>query len=151
MKKISSRQTFLLKWILPLFVFGFIGIFFLINTVFLIFEEEKFNHLLGFCFAIFMFISAVIGYRKLVLTLADKVYDEGSTLLFIKGGKEARVPLSDVKNVGYTPSSASVTISLRNETPLGREITFLPPARYIPFTKQTCIVDLIDRIDKTRR
>lgn len=100
-------------------------------------------------------IMAVFGYfimKKLIFDLIDEVYDEGTTLLFKNGRKEVRINLTDIKNVSYTTAvnPPRVTISLRHETELGKDLTFSPPASWIPFKKNKDIEDLIDRIDKAR-
>lgn len=98
---------------------------------------------------------AVFGYyimKKLVFDLIDEVYDEGQSLLFKNGGKEVRVNLVEIKNVSYTTAvnPPRVTVSLRYETELGKELTFSPPASIISFKKNKDIEELIDRIDKAR-
>jgi len=96
-----------------------------------------------------------IGYfimKKLVWDLIDEVYDDGITLLFRNSGKEVRVSLRDIKNVSYSTMTnpPRVTLSIRYKTDLGDEISFSPPASWIPFKKNKDIEELIDRIDKAR-
>ena len=98
---------------------------------------------------------AVFGYfimKRLVLDLIDEVYDEGTTLLFRNRGKEVRVSLKDIKNVSYSimTNPPRVTLSVRYKTDLGDELSFCPPASWIPFKKNKDIEELIDRIDKAR-
>jgi hypothetical protein len=98
---------------------------------------------------------AAFGYfimKKLVFDLADEVYDEGESLLIRNKGKEVRVNLKDIKNVSYTPmmNPPRVTLSIRYSTELGDELSFSPPASWIPFRRNKDIAELIDRIDKAR-
>ena len=101
---------------------------------------------------------AIFGYfilKKLVWDLIDEVYDEGTTLLFRNKGKEiteARVNLRDIKNVNYSTMTnpPRVTMSIRYVTDLGDELSFSPPASWIPFKKNKDIEELIDRIDRAR-
>jgi len=90
--------------------------------------------------------------KKLVWDLIDEVYDEGAALLFKNRGKEFRVNLKDIKNVNYTTMTnpPRVTLSIRYKTELGAELSFSPPASWIPFKKNRDIEVLIDRIDKAR-
>jgi hypothetical protein len=90
--------------------------------------------------------------KKLIWDLIDEVYDEGTSLLFKNKGKEVRVSLRDIKNVSYSTmtSPPRVTLSLRYKTGLGNELSFSPPASWIPFKKNEDIERLIDRIDKAR-
>lgn len=90
--------------------------------------------------------------KNLVFDLMDEAYDEGSSLLFKNNGKSVRINLSDIKNVSYTVviNPPRVTLSLRHKTEFGDEITFSPPASFIPLRKNKDIVELIDRIDRAR-
>jgi hypothetical protein len=115
-------------------------------------SKEKGPEIMFFLVPIFL---ATLGYyimKTLVFDLIDEVYDEGRTLLFKNGGKEVRVNLAEIKNVSYATAvnPPRVTISLRYETELGKELTFSPPASIIPFKKNKDIEELIDRIDKAR-
>jgi len=98
---------------------------------------------------------AAFGYfimKKLVWDLFDEVYDEGATLLFRNGNREFHVSLKNIKNVSYSTmtSPPRVTLSLRYPTDLGDELSFSPPAGWIPFKKNRDVEELIDRIDKAR-
>jgi hypothetical protein len=150
MKKLTSRRTFFFKRVFPAIWFGFLGIFILLSM----FAGIKGNGL-EIVFFIVPLSMAVFGYfmmKKLVFDLIDEVYDEGQTLLFKNGGTEVRINLTDIKNVSYATAvnPPRVTISLRQETELVKELTFSPPASLIPFMKNKDIEDLIDRIDKAR-
>lgn len=87
------------------------------------------------------------------LNRSDEVYDECSSLIFKNNGKTVRVNLTDIKNVSYTVliNPPRVTISLHLPTEFGDELSFTPPASLIPFKKNKDIIELIDRIDMTRR
>ena len=90
--------------------------------------------------------------KKLVWDLIDEVYDYGTTLLLRNRGREVRVSLKDIKNVSYSTmtSPPRVTLSIRYKTDLGDELSFSPPASWIPFKKNKDIEELIDRIDEAR-
>jgi hypothetical protein len=90
--------------------------------------------------------------KKLLWDLIDEVYDEGTSLLFKDRGRECRVNLKDIKNVNYTTmvNPPRITLSIRYPTDLGDELSFSPPASWIPFRKNKDIEALIDRIDKAR-
>lgn len=150
MKKLSSRVTFFYKRVFPIIWFGFLGIFIVISMFAEI--QGKGPEIMLFLVPLSM---AVLGYyimKKLVFDLIDEVYDEGQSLLFKNGGKEVRVNLVEIKNVSYTTAvnPPRVTVSLRYETELGKELTFSPLASIIPFKKNKDIEELIDRIDKAR-
>ncbi len=150
MKRLTSQWTFFYKRVFPVFWFGFIGLFLLVA----IFASGK-KHGPDMMFFIVPIVMAVFGYffmKHLLFDLIDEVYDEGPTLLFRNSGKEVRINLADIKNVSYTTAvnPPRVTISVRYETELGKELTFSPPTSIVPFKKNRDIVDLIDRIDRAK-
>jgi hypothetical protein len=80
------------------------------------------------------------------------VWDDGSALLIKNGGREVRVELAGIMNIGSTmfTNPSRVTLSLRHSTSLGQEISFLPPARFLPFRRSPVVDDLIRRVDAAR-
>jgi len=150
MKKLTSRATFFQKKVFPVIWFGMLGLFVCGALVTGAAERG-----LGVLFVLVPVSMAAVGYfimKKFVFDLIDEVYDEGETLLFREGGKEVRVSLGDIKNVSYSPmmNPPRVTVSIRYTTELGDEISFSPPASFIPFRKNKDIEELIDRIDRAR-
>lgn len=151
MKKLTSKSTFFNKKIFPTIWFGFLAVFVITSQ----FAGAGGENSSGAIFVIMPFFMALFGYfimKKLVFDLIDEVYDEGDTLLFKNAGKELRISLSDIKNVSYQTmmNPPKVTISLRQETVLGSELSFSPPLSLIPFKKNKDIEDLINRIDQAR-
>jgi hypothetical protein len=151
MKRISSKTTFFYKLLFPIVWFGFLGIFVLMS----LFGERHADRMDIMLFIVPVFM-AVFGYfimRKLLFDLIDEVYDEGDSLLFKNRQKEVRVGLREIKNVSYSPmvSPPRVTISLREKTELGDELSFTPILSFVPFKKNQDVIELIDRIDQTRR
>jgi len=97
----------------------------------------------------------IFGYflcRKLIFDLVDYVYDCGDVLLVKNGGKEDRIPLSNIMNVSYAyfMNPPRVTLSLRTESSFGKEISFAAPVRFAPFSKSALIENLILKIDQQR-
>jgi hypothetical protein len=150
MKRLTSKATFFYKRVFPLIWFGFLIIF-----LFAVFSNAAENEPADFVFLIFPIIMLGFSYfilKKMVLDLIDKVYDEGASLLVRNGNQEVRVSLKEIKNVSYSTmtSPSRVTLSIRHNTIFGDELSFLPPASWIPFKKNGEIVKLIDRIDEAR-
>ncbi len=150
MKKLSSKSTFFNKKIVPTIWFGILAIFII---TFLIAGDDNGP---GVMFIIMPILMAVFGYfimKKMVFDLIDEVYDDGDALLFRNSGKEVRVFLQDIKNVSYQTmmNPPKVTLSIRYETGLGNELSFLPSMSFIPFKKNKDIEALIDRIDQAKR
>ena len=150
MKKLSSKTTFFFKRVFPIMWFGFLGIFLFIPL--LAGGKGNVPDIMFIIVPIFMAIFGYIIMKKLVFDLIDEVYDEGNTLLFKNGGKEVRINLSDIKNISYSTAvnPPRVTISVRYETEMGKDLTFSPPASLIPFRKNKDIEELIDRVDTAR-
>jgi hypothetical protein len=150
MKKLSSKTTFFFKRVFPIMWFGSLGIFLFIPLL----AGGKWNGP-DIMFIIAPIFMAIFGYfimKKLVFDLIDEVYDEGDTVLFKNGGKEVRINLTDIKNISYSTAvhPPRVTISVRYETEMGKDLTFSPPASVIPFRKNKDIEELIDRVDTVR-
>jgi hypothetical protein len=150
MKKLTSKTTFLYKKLFPFIWFGFILIF--LSIVLLANLKGNGPGIMFFVIPIGMIVFGYFLMKNLVWDLIDEVYDEGTDLLFRNRGKEFRVKLKDIKNVSYTTmmNPPKVTLSIRYPTDFGDELSFLPPASWIPFKKNKDIELLIDRIDKAR-
>jgi hypothetical protein len=151
MSRISSRSTFFTKRVFPTLWFGFVAVLFLSSIV-----GEASGRNIPVQFLIFPVVMGGFGYfimKNLVFDLADEVWDAGSELLVKNHGREARVGLRDVVNVSYSVATnpQRVTLTLRQPTALGKEITFAAPTTWIPFAKSPVIEDLIQRIDAARR
>ncbi len=151
MRRISSPFTFVTKRVFPIIWFAALA---LIVATSVVTSWPDIPPLLSLLVPAVM---AVLGYRIMrstTLDVADEVFDEGDTLLVRNGGREARIPLADIKNVGYAQfqNPMRVTLSLRNPTIFGSQIAFFPPTRmFAPFSSNPVIDELIDRIDAKRR
>lgn len=152
MKRISSSWTFCYKRVFPVFWFGFLLVF--ISVPFI--RGSHTGSLPPIPFFIGPIFMMVVGYfimRKFIFDLADEVWDEGDSLLVRNRGEEARIALTDIKNVNYTPllHPPRVVLSLRRNTAFGDQIVFCAPVRFVPFASSPIIADLINRIDDARR
>jgi hypothetical protein len=151
MQRISSKTTFYYKRLFPFFWFGiviavFIGMLFSGNS----------NHPVPAPVFFVPVILAVVGYivmKKLVFPLVDEVWDAGNKLVVKNRGEQISIALEDIMNVGYTMmvNPPMVTLRLRSSSRFGKEITFSPPARFAPLSRNPLIDELIERIDAKRR
>jgi hypothetical protein len=149
MRRISSRTTFWYKWLFPIIWFGAMAAF--AGNALLRNDPAQFLP-----FIIVPVLMAVFGYvimRKLVFDLVDEVWDDGTSLIIRNRGEEDRVPLSNIMNVSYSPliNPPRVTLTLRQPSNFGSEISFSAPVRFVPFAKSPVIEDLILRVDAARR
>ncbi len=150
MKRLSSRSTALTKRICPLMWFGTL-ILFAISAA--LGEGASLRSVALFYPVIAaMALGGYFVMKKLLFDLIDEVWDEGSSLLFRNRGHEVRVALKDVKNISYANVSSPprVTISVRQETALGSELSFTPPTSLMPFKRSPAIDALIERVDDHR-
>ncbi len=152
MQRISSRSTFFSKRVLPVIWFGFLAIFFLAP---LLAKKSAGGPPVVVFFLVPAFM-AVFGFflmKKMVLDLADEVQDDGDALIVRFGSEQQRIPLSEIINLSYSymQSPNRVTLTLRNPCQFGKEVSFSPPARFLPFAKSPIVADLINRIDVARR
>jgi hypothetical protein len=150
MHRISSRSTFFYKRVFPLIWFGFL--------VFMIAIPLTAKNTRGH-FSIFFFLPpafmAAIGYfifKKLIFDLADEVTDAGDALIVRFGSEQQRIPLSEIMNISYSymTNPPRVTLTLRTPSQFGKEVSFSPPTRFVPFAKSPIVADLIERVDAAR-
>ena len=139
------------KRIFPTVWFGFLALFFLVS---LATKSAGADIPLPFLFV--PIAMGAFGYflmKNLVFDLVDEVWDAGSELLVKNKGRQARIALTDVMNVSYSvvTSPQRVSLTLRQPSLFGREITFAAPTRWVPFAKSPVIENLIQRIDEARR
>lgn len=150
MTRLSSRWTFFYKRLFPVIWFGFIALFVLLPW--LVGHRTPGPPLPVF---IFPFVMAGVGYllfRRLLFDLVDEMWDDGDALVARNGGVEQRIPLQTIVNVGFSTMTRPerVTLRLREPGPLGPEVTFMPPSRFMPFTRNPIIDELIERVDRAR-
>jgi hypothetical protein len=154
MRRLSSKMTFFYKRVFPVFWFGF-GFLLLLIAVPLFFGGAP-NDPPPFLFLIVPLFMMGFGYfvmKKLVFDLVDEVWDDGETLLIKNGGREQRVELRDIKNVGYSTfiNPSHVTLSVRQPTTFGEQIAFMAPVPFVPFSTSPIINELIERVDQARQ
>jgi hypothetical protein len=151
MKRISSRSTFFTKRVFPTVWFGSLAGSLLALTVI----SAKTTKSVPIIFWIIPVLMAGFGYfvmKHVVFDLVDDVWDMGSELLVKNKGQEAHVALADIVNVSYSVATnpQRVTLTLRQPTAFGTEVTFAAPTTWIPFAKSPIIEELIKRIDVAR-
>jgi len=153
MKKLSGSTLFQ-KRIFPVIWVGFSAIFFLVA---LLNPDEKGLDWQFMAFSIFMLVNGLFWVRKSTRDLIDHVYDEGDSLLFRTSRKEVRVALQDIKNVNYPKNMENprITISVRHETQLGTELSFVPnsPIIGVSIDKgiESDVAELIGRIERASK
>jgi hypothetical protein len=152
MRRISSKATFYYKRVLPFIWFGLLGLF--IVGALVSWSVSGIHPPPLFLLA--PVAICAVGYfimRKLVFDMVDEVLDDGKVLIVRNGTQEQRIPYADIMNVGYSTAvnPPRVTLSLRQPGIFGSTVTFCGPLRFIPFSKNPEIEDLIVRIDARRR
>ena len=151
MKRISSRTTFFMKRVFPVFWFGFLVLFVLAPL--LAKKSASSPPVVLFLMPVLM---AAFGYfimKKLVFDLADEVFDAGDALVVRFGGEQERIPLSEIINISYSymVNRPRITLTLRTPGNFGKEVSFYPPSTFVSFAKSPIVADLIERVDAARR
>jgi hypothetical protein len=152
MRRISSKMTYWNKRIFPIIWFGVVTIVFAVGIA--ANSRSSPNALPFLLMPVVMLVVGYVIFKKVLFDLVDEVWDAGNALVVRNGGQEAQIPLSDIKNVGYTQfvNPPRITLSLRQPCVFGTSIAFSPPARFrFSFSPDPIVDELIDRIDAQRR
>lgn len=153
-KRISSRNTFFQKRVLPPLLFGVLALGVVVPFVL---TRASRNAPPWPVFvvpaAVMVIIYAVL--KKLVFDLADEVVDEGDALRVRFGDEEERIPLSEIINLSYSgiTNPPRITLTLRSAGRFGREVSFSPQQGFLSplFRPNPLVSDLIERVDAARR
>jgi hypothetical protein len=151
MQRLSSRGTFWNKRIFPLIWFGMLAFFFFVPLRDL--RSQGGMPAVFFIVPVLMAAFSYFLFKKMFFDLADEVFDAGDSLIVRFGSEQERVLLSEIINISYSymANPARITLTLRTPGRFGKEISFMPPQRLIPFAKSPIVANLIDRIDAARR
>jgi len=153
-KRISSRNTFFQKRVLPPLLFGVLA---LGAALPLVLTRGSPNAPPWPVFVMPCVVGVIIYavLRRLVFDLADEVWDEGDALRVRFGEEEERIPLAEIINLSYSgiTNPPRITLTLRTAGRFGREVTFSPPQRFLSplFRPNPLVNDLIERVDAARR
>jgi hypothetical protein len=151
MTRLSSQWTFFYKRLFPVMWLGLIALFAVLPWTY---RHPMRGPLLPMLIVPVMM--GVVGYllfRRLLFDLVDEVWDDGEALVARNGGVEQRIPLHSIINVGFSTLTRPerVTLRLGESGPLGPEVTFMPPLRFVSFGRNPVIDELIGRVDRARR
>ena len=150
MTKISSGRTWFHKRVFPILWFGIIGVVLVVALISGAYEKAPVALIAPVVMAIFGFFLM----KKLVFDLVDEVYDGGDHLVVRNGGKEERIPLSNIMNLNASTlvNPPRITLRLVNRGRFGNEVAFSPivPFTLNPFKRNQVADDLMVRVDKAR-
>ena len=152
MTRLSSKATFFYKRIFPVFFIGALVVFIAVP----LWRGADFGSYPPLPFFIAPVIMGVIFFviiKKIIFDLVDDVVDQGDYLLVKNGGREDRIALVDIMNINYQSmmSPPRVTLSLRQPSIFGSQVSFCAPLRFVPFSTSPVIDKLIERVDAARR
>jgi hypothetical protein len=151
MRRLSSKWTFWYKRAFPVFWFGFLALWSL-AAIISMFHNSGFPPviLLG---PVFMAIFGFLIMKALVFDLVDSAWDDGTEIVIRNAGTEDRILLSNVINVGHSSftNPPRITLTLREPTRFGIEITFSPPTNWTFWKTHPVAQDLIRRLDENRQ
>ena len=152
-QRISAGSTRFHKRIFPSLWFGIVGLFFLGAVAAVLTRQLPLNE--APLWILPPLVVGVFGYvlfRFFVFDLVDEVLDDGDALIVRNNGAEHRVMLDQIQNVSYNGfiNPPRITIMVRQPSPCGATVTFMPTFRLFPYTLHPTAKDLIERIDRTR-
>lgn len=153
-KRISSRNTFFQKRVLPPLLFAVLAVGVAVPFVA---TRGRPSAPPWPVFVMPVVVAAVIYLvlRRLVFDLADEVVDEGDALRVRFGEDEERIPLAEIINVSYSgiTNPPRITLTLRTAGRFGREVSFSPQQSFLSplFRPNPLVNDLIERVDAARR
>ena len=142
MRKISSSSTFMMKRVFPIVWFGFVSLF-------LVMGIQEFIRGGAPVFIVFVpIVMLVIGYivmRMLVFDLMDEVYLDDGCVVVRNRGEEDRFPVTSILNVDSSTMTnpERITLTLRQPCKFGDGVTFSPPKRWWPFSRNPLALELI--------
>lgn len=155
MARLSSRWTSYYKRVFPVIWFGFIALFMVLPwlTSWINHQQMRGPPLPILIVPVVMGVFGYLLFRRLLFDLVDEVWDEGDALVARNRGVEQRIALQTIVNVGFSTMTRPerVTLRLREPGPLGQDVTFMPPSRFMPFGRNPIIDELIERVDRARR
>jgi hypothetical protein len=152
-KRISSRNTAFLKRVFPVIWIGILAVFLVVAYASA--RNGPSPPVVVYIIPVVLFAIGYFVVRRLVLDLADEVYDEGDALRVRFGNDEERIPLANIINVSYAgmTNPQRITLTLRTPGRFGRQVTFSPPRRLLwpLFGDNPLVNELIERVDAARR
>lgn len=153
-KRISSRNTFFQKRVLPVLLLGVLAAA-VLAPLLLARGGPNAPPWPVFLAPLGLGVIFYLVLRRLVFDLADEVVDEGDALRVRFGEEEERIPLAEIINVSYAgiTNPPRITLTLRSAGRFGREVTFSPQQGFLSplFRPNPLVSDLIERVDAARR
>jgi hypothetical protein len=142
MRKISSSLTFFNKRVFPTIWFGFLSIF-LVMALVQVWQKAAPPFIL-----LIPLVMMGFGYfimKMLVFDLMDEVYLGNDQIIVRNRGEEDSFPVTNILNVDSTAMTnpPRITLTLRQPCKFGDTLTFSPPTRWWPFSRDPIALELI--------
>jgi len=159
MRRLSASSTYVYKRAFPVFWAVELGglVLFIGMAIFNPTARPSYAQWVsvGFPFLIISVVSVFI-FKTMIADLVDEVWLDNDQLLVKNRGAQTSVALVDVMNVNTTSMSnpRRVTLMLRVESRLGRNLTFIPdsPRGFAAaFTIDPIAAEVIARVDALRQ
>lgn len=152
-ERLSSKGTFFIKRILPLFYLAFFAVW---MSGVVIAGLQGFRQAWWMAAAGLVFIVLFVFLQwSLMRRYADEVVLDGDWLMVRHRGSEERILLSNIVNVGISGSvkPARITLQLRNPCRFGDRIVFFPRMEWNlnPFARNETSEMLIQHVDRARQ
>lgn len=142
MRKLSSSSTYWNKRVFPTIWFGIVGVGALIAIPAVLWDS---------CSPMMLVIPCVMlgfGYfvmKTFVFDLMDEVYLDGGQIIVRNRGEEDSFPVTNILNVDSSTMTnpERITLTLRKPCRFGDTLTFSPPKRWWPFSRNPLAIELI--------
>jgi hypothetical protein len=153
MRRLSSKWTFFSKNIFP-FVW-FLGVIGAAAGGLAAVLAGGSHAPVMFLFILIPIFMSVLGYaimKNLVFDLLDEVWDEGDSLVLVKGKQKETIRIDDILNVSstYMVNPPRITLLLRQPCRFGQQVVFSPVRglRLNPFKQDEMAAELLRRVHK---
>ncbi|MGO3057328.1 hypothetical protein ACT3R7_14325 [Halomonas sp. AOP43-A1-21] len=157
--RVISRTSFFTRRVFPIIWLSIVAL----GCVLSLLTAETFSPFL--LIPPLMIFFGVFIFKMMLGGLADRVYDNGDSLIFVYGKNREQVYLKDVANVNYqsmrSPDRVTLTVrSPRDQGSSNQEFSFLPARSMLGLSEisfkrfriENQVVDeLIERVDTARR
>jgi hypothetical protein len=152
MRRLSSKRTFFYKKVFPLIWFLAVAGA-AVGGICAALSKSSHAPPAAILFLIFPAFMSIIGHvvmKNLVFDLLDEVWDEGDSLVLVKGDERETIHITDIINVSDTTmvNPPRITLLLRQPCRFGKEVVF-SPARgfwFNPFKRSAIAQELIERV-----
>jgi hypothetical protein len=142
MRKISSSTTVFYKYVFPIMWFGLCGLIIVLAVPAVMQNQAP-------AFVVLPpIVMTVVGYilmRALIFDLVDEAFLSGDQIIVRNRREVDQFAVTNILNVDSSMSNPErITLTLKQPCLFGKEVTFSPPMRLLPFGRHPLARELIE-------